>query len=245
MFNKLFTSGKNSGEAPAGAKIYAVGDIHGRADLLDDLLHKIAKDAGGPAKATLIFLGDYVDRGPDSRGVLNRLIALQPDFADVVFLKGNHEAAMLDFLSDPEDMMQWLDWGGEETLASYGVKSVLARASHVLAEDLRAAMPEDHLAFLQNLKLCHQLGDYYFAHAGVRPGVALNEQEEEDLLWIRGRFHNAIEEERPDKIIVHGHHPVKKAQDHGWRINVDTGAVWSDRLTALVLEDNRRRFLTT
>ncbi len=245
MLGKLFASNRKTGAVPDGVKVYAIGDIHGRADLLDTLLDKIATDAGALENVSLVFLGDYVDRGPDSRGVIDRLIALRDAQPSCVFLKGNHEAAMLDFLHDPEMMLHWFEWGGEETLKSYGISDILARPPQRLGVDLAAAMPAAHRPFLESLQLTYRIGDYLFVHAGVRPGVAIEDQQEEDLLWIRKRFHNASAHERPDAIVVHGHQPVKKPQDAGWRINVDTGAVWSGRLTALVLEGETRRFLTT
>jgi serine/threonine protein phosphatase 1 len=230
---------------PDGRKLYAVGDIHGCADLLDALLEKIDKDARGIKNATLIFLGDYVDRGPDSKGVLDRLVQLGDGKQDCIFLKGNHEAVMLDFLDDPEEMLHWLDWGGEETLLSYGLRGVLRRSAEELGENLRAAMPAAHLDFLRALPLTHIEGDYLFVHAGLRPGVPLEDQEEEDLLWIRHLFHDAAPEKRPAHIVVHGHQPLRRPLDAGWRIDVDTGACWSGALTAVALEGDKRRFIST
>lgn len=240
-----FRKSSNGAAIPEGKRIYAIGDIHGALDALDALIAKIEKDADGLENAQLIFLGDYVDRGPDSKGVIDRLASLKKDYKSAVFLKGNHEAAMLDFLDDPEEIMEWLEWGGDETLRSYGVSAPLSKSGDDLANDLANAMPKTHLDFLKSLALTHREGDYFFVHAGIRPGVALDEQEEDDLLWIRGRFHDASEDERPDATIVHGHQPRKKPLDAGWRINVDTGACWSGMLTAVVLEGNKRRFLST
>lgn len=243
MLGKLFQK-KDSAEAPAGKRIYAIGDIHGCADLLDDLLNIIADDADG-AERQLIFLGDYVDRGPDSCGVIERLIALKKEAPDAVFLKGNHEALMLDYLSAPDQTEQWLDWGGEETLKSYGILPISGRTNEDLAATLKETLPEDHLSFLRSLALMHLEGDYLFVHAGLRPGVALDDQREEDILWIRKKFHKADTNERPDQVVVHGHHPVEKPLDAGWRIDVDTGACWSGRLTAVALEGTTRRFVST
>lgn len=243
MIRKFFDFGQKNTAAPDVERLYAVGDIHGRLDLLDTLLEKIAADGG--ETAPVIFLGDYVDRGPDSAGVLARLADLQTQRPDYVFLKGNHEAAMLDFLHAPDAFPEWLDWGGEETLKSYGVPDVMGRSHDWLAGDLQQKMAPAHRDFLESLNLWHMSGDYVFVHAGLRPGVPLEDQVEEDLLWIRKRFHNAGDHERPEQTVVHGHQPVKKPQDAGWRINVDTGAVWSDHLTAVVLEGTSRRFLST
>ncbi len=245
MIRKLLKKDDNGAAAPAGKKIYAVGDIHGCSDLLGELLEKIAEDAGGLDAAQLIFLGDYVDRGPDSKGVIDHLIQLQKNQPNTVFLKGNHEALLLEFLEDPEDMLHWLDWGGQEALSSYGLIDILKRSGEDLAAELSLAMGRDHLAFIRNLALTHIEGDYLFVHAGVRPGVKIEDQKEEDLLWIRKRFQNAPRELRPPYTVVHGHQPLKNPLDKGWRIDVDTGAVWSGKLTAVALEGKARRFIST
>ncbi len=244
FINKI-NKGDKSAAAPAGKTIYAIGDIHGCAKLLDQLIAKIDADAGGLDAAQLVFLGDYVDRGPDSKAVIDQLTALRERQPDAVFLKGNHEALLLDFLKDPEDMAHWLDWGGEETLASYGLSDILLRSGEDLAADLAEAMPPEHLSFLKTLTLTYRQGDYVFVHAGLRPGIALDEQSEDDLLWIRKRFHNTPRDLRPPYTIVHGHQPVKKPLDKGWRIDVDTGACWSGTLTAVALEGAARRFIST
>jgi len=245
MLGRLLKKGAEKAAAPRGAKLYAVGDIHGCAGLLDALLAKIEKDAAGLENARLIFLGDYVDRGPDSKGVLDRLIALQARAPETVFLKGNHEAIMLDFLADPSEMLHWLDWGGQETLLSYGLERILQKSPEELIEALKAALPSAHADFLQSLALTHIAGDYLFVHAGLRPGVALEDQAEDDLLWIRGAFHHAPAENRPAQVVVHGHQPLAKPLDAGWRIDVDTGACWSGALTAVALEGTKRRFIST
>ena len=242
---RLFGKSENRAKAPAGKPIYAIGDIHGAADALDALLKKIGKDAGGLEKARLIFLGDYVDRGPDSKGVIERLVSLQKNYSDAVFLKGNHEAVMLDFLSDPEEALEWLDWGGDETLRSYGVRGALTKSEEDLSAALTDALPENHREFLETLKLMHRAGDYLFVHAGVRPGVAIDDQDEEDLLWIRKQFHEAPANRRPEFTVVHGHHPTKKPVDAGWRVGVDTGACWSGVLTAVRLAGDKRKFIST
>jgi len=264
MIGKFFKQNASTSSVPAGKRIYAIGDIHGRRDMLDALLERIradiegaglsretfAADTGAPPKPgsgpepQLIFLGDYVDRGADSRGVIDRLLALREAHPGSVFLKGNHEAIMLDFLSDPEDLTQWLDWGGEETLASYGVDPASGFSPAELAREVSARMPAAHRAFIDGLKLYHIEGDYLFVHAGLRPGTPLKDQTEADLIWIRKRFHNAAPEERPDKVVVHGHTPEVKPVDAGWRIGIDTGACYGGMLTAVVLEGTTRRFLS-
>ncbi|WP_425409928.1 metallophosphoesterase family protein [Hyphococcus sp.] len=242
MFEKFLNREGREAAAPDGKRIYAIGDIHGRADLLDALLDAISADCNDLAKAQLVFLGDYVDRGENSRGVIERLVSLAEAKHETVFLKGNHEASMLDFLNHPEDLPHWLDWGGLETAASYDVDTALPDA--LLANALRKNMPNGHLKFLKNLALTHTEGDYVFVHAGIRPGAPMEEQTEEDLLWIRSRFHNAAADERPDFVVVHGHTPEEKPVDAGWRINVDTGACYGGPLTAVVLEGAERWFLS-
>lgn len=247
MIDRLLRkSGSNWPETaavPDGKRIYAIGDVHGRADMLDELLYDIEKDAGSLDAAQLIFLGDYVDRGDDSRGVIERLIKLQSEHDDAVFLKGNHEELLLDFLEEPEDLGHWLDWGGEETLESYGISTV-GQPKPTLAEQWFALAPKSHFEFLNSLKIHHIEGDFLFVHAGLRPGAPLDDQTEADMLWIRKRFHNASADERPDYVVVHGHTPTNKPVDAGWRIGVDTGAVYGGLLTAVVLEGKTRRFLS-
>lgn len=245
MLNKLFgVREQNGAAAPAGVRLYAIGDVHGRLDLLDELLAMIAGEPADGEKR-IIFLGDYIDRGPQSREVIERLVRLGADEPGSVFLRGNHEAVVLSFLEDPLRHADWLNWGGVETLESYGVARAAYRSPGDVRADFAGKLPPAHLRFLQGLDLSLTLGDYFFVHAGVKPGVALSEQEERDLLWIRGEFHNAPEDKRPDKVVVHGHHPIKKPLDAGWRIAVDTGACFAGSLTAVVLEGTTRRFLST
>mgnify|MGYP002789769358 CR=1 FL=1 len=244
MIGKVFRGKPAAAAAPEGERLYAVGDIHGCAGLLKALLVMINADAAHN-KRRLIFLGDYVDRGEDSKAVIETLLAIRAAEPDAIFLKGNHEEAILDFLDAPDRNEDWLHWGGDKTLESYGVAQIWRKAPTDLAAELAGKMPEDHLDFLKSLEIWRPLGDYLFVHAGFRPGVALADQRESDCLWIRGEFHNAAPEQRLREVVVHGHHPVKKPQDHGWRIAVDTGAVWSDMLTAVVLEGTTRRFIST
>lgn len=245
MLDKFFNRKGEPAQAPDGKRIYAIGDIHGCADMLDELMHQIRLDsAEAQVDPQLIFLGDYIDRGNDSRGVIDRLIELRKSDPDTVFLKGNHEAILLDFLSEPEDLPHWLDWGGEETLESYSIDPTRGLSPSELADAMKKAMPRDHLAFIKSLDLKHIEGDYLFVHAGVRPGTPLEDQEETDLLWIRKRFHNAPASERPDYVVVYGHTPEDKPVDAGWRIAVDTGACYGGALTAAVLEGTTRRFIS-
>lgn len=244
MLGRIFGEKRSAACAPAGERLYAIGDVHGCAGLLDTLLAAIEADAAGRSRR-LIFLGDYVDRGPASKAVIDRLLVLKGAEPDAVFLKGNHEQAMLDFLVDPGRNEEWLHWGGDKTLESYGVADIWRKGVNALAQELDDRLPDAHRAFLASLDLWRVFGDYAFVHAGFKPGVALEDQAAEDCLWIRSEFHNADPDKRPRETVVHGHHPVKKPVDAGWRIDVDTGAVWSDALTAVVLEGTTRRFLST
>lgn len=234
---------------PEGQLLYAVGDIHGRLDLLERLLDLIGRDAKASTadRLTLIFLGDYVDRGPDSRGVVERLIS---DFSrgfDVHFLKGNHEAILLDFLAEPWRLDHWLQNGGEETMRSYGVDTErlaqLGAPAAAWRQAFAEALPEAHLRFFRNLQLSLSFGDYLFVHAGVRPGVPLGAQSEADMVWIRAPFLNHAEPF--GKMVVHGHTPGQEPVTRSNRVGIDTGAVFTGRLTALRLEDGSREFLQT
>jgi len=230
---------------------YAVGDIHGRLDLLRRLLGVISKDhaeIAGDSRPLLIFLGDYVDRGDDSRGVIEMIISLrkQAEF-EVRCLKGNHEEALLQFLADPTTGPAWAQHGGGATLMSYGVQPPADRLSRDGWEEARAAfakaLPKEHLAFFETLELSLCLGDYMFVHAGVRHGVDLAEQSEHDLLWIRRPF---LDEKRPfDKMIVHGHSPVEEPFAGPNRIGIDTGAYATGILSAVRLAGAERGFLST
>jgi serine/threonine protein phosphatase 1 len=226
---------------PRGIRIYAIGDIHGRLDLLDKLLERIdASIVAYPIQHALhVFLGDYIDRGPNSREVIDALIARKTQHA-MIFLKGNHESYAAQFLTDPAVLPEWTAVGGLNTLLSYGVTPPTRdnpRPAEDVARAFREALPEDHLQFLQSLALSFTCGDYFFAHAGVRPGFPLNKQREQDLLWIRDDF--LLHEEDFGKIIVHGHTPAKEPDIRPNRINIDTGAYATGRLTCLVLQGDQ------
>jgi len=243
----LAEKGLQLASPPPDTRIYAVGDVHGRADLLGDLHERIARDAdkAPESRRVIVYLGDYVDRGPDSAGVIDRLIDSPLDGFESVCLMGNHEQFLLDFLSDPSVGAQWFSNGGEATLASYGVE-VKGSDSVNMAEVaalLRKILPPEHLAFLEGLALSHREGDYFFAHAGIRPGVPLKKQSEDDLLWIREPFLDMPDTH--EVVVVHGHTPVNAGEVHDNRIAVDTGAVWSDRLTAAVLHEQEQSFIHT
>lgn len=223
---------------PDGIRIYAIGDIHGRVDLLEKLLNQIDADLvkNSSPQAMEVFLGDYVDRGPASREVLERLIE-RKSAREVIFLKGNHEALLARFATDPSVLEGWQRVGGLDTLMSYGITPSInadPRVQAGLADAFGRAFPESHRKFLGDLKTSFTCGDYFFAHAGVRPGIPLAEQREEDLLWIRQEF--LLCEDDFGKIIVHGHTPVLQPDIRSNRINIDTGAYATGRLTCLVLE---------
>ncbi|ABS63517.1 metallophosphoesterase [Parvibaculum lavamentivorans DS-1] len=242
-------SGGSPAQAPENTRLYAIGDIHGRADLLTQLLERIAEDARRQPfdRNILIFLGDYVDRGLQSRQVLDRLTdGLIPGF-EPVFLKGNHEQALLQFLSDAAFGRTWKYYGGLETLHSYGIKELTLsddpRDFEQAREHFSEVLPESHRRFLTDLALSAEFGDYFFTHAGVRPGVALHRQIEEDLLWIREDFLESGS--HFGKVVVHGHTPREEVVFRANRIGVDTGAYMTGVLTALVLEGASRRLLQT
>jgi serine/threonine protein phosphatase 1 len=190
-----------------------------------------------------VFLGDYIDRGPASRDVLDHLVIRDRTFRSV-FLKGNHEGFLTGFLSNPSILEHWQYNGGLETLLSYGVRPSLnadAATQVQLAAALDEALPESHRQFIRKLESSFVCGDYFFVHAGVRPGIPLTKQREEDLLWIRQDF--LLHEEDFGKVVVHGHTPVPQPDVRPNRINIDTGAFATGQLTCLVLEDDRVDFM--
>ena len=227
-------------------RLYVIGDIHGRLDLLNQVIDAIHRDVEEHGSGALtVTLGDYIDRGPASRGVLDRLSG-SPFPTPLVALKGNHEALLEAFLANPAVGKHWRSLGGAETLSSYGlpVGMLMAGKDYTeAAERLHAALPAEHLSFLQSLKTSYSHGKYFLCHAGVRPGVPLERQQEEDLLWIRDEFLNS----KMDfgKIVVHGHTPRPEPEVLPNRINIDTGAFATGRLACVVLEEDRHRFLAT
>jgi serine/threonine protein phosphatase 1 len=231
---------------PEPRRIYAIGDIHGRRDLLDRMIEEIRNDlTTRPVKHALtVTLGDYVDRGPDSRGVVERL-AGNPFPTEFVALKGNHEEMLIQFLSDPSIGAAWSRNGGLETLHSYGVDVgplMRGRSYERAAASLEKALPRAHIAFFASLRVCLSLGRYFFCHAGVRPGIPFAQQREYDLLWIRDEF--LYDSTDFGKIVVHGHTPAPAPEIRPNRINVDTGAFITGRLTCAVLEGEQPRFLS-
>jgi serine/threonine protein phosphatase 1 len=232
-------------QVPEGVRIYAIGDIHGRVDLLDAILKRIDADLKRNPVSTGIevYLGDYVDRGPASREVIDRLVTRNRTFR-AVFLKGNHEEYLAKFVTNPPVLEDWQHFGGLQTLMSYGITPPIdtGRDGHAkLAAAFDSVLPDGHRRFLDNLRLSFTCGDYFFVHAGVRPGIPLTKQREEDLLWIRQDF--LLCEEQFGKIIVHGHTPVPEPEVRPNRINIDTGAYATGRLTCLKLEEDRIEFV--
>lgn len=229
-------------------RLVAVGDIHGHIRMLDDLLAQISEPPEG-ARDKLIFLGDYIDRGPDSKGVIDRLIALRDKRPDSVFVMGNHEHHLVDFAArgDLKSGGIWMVNGGAETLESYGVTP--PRDLHDPGEykrarrELKERLPEAHRRFLADLQLHHCEGDYIFVHAGLRPGVPLADQRREDVMWIREKFLRS----KADfgGIVVHGHTPADRPEVRRNRIGIDTGAGKGGYLTAALFWGTEISFLHT
>jgi serine/threonine protein phosphatase 1 len=235
---------------PAGTRLYAVGDVHGQADLLDRLLGLIAEDAGRriAPRTVVVFIGDYVDRGEGVRTVVDRLTAGPPPGpladAEWIPLRGNHEDYLMRFLADPAVLPRWLANGGAETLRAYvGEFAHLLDEPWELQRRFYRALPVEHLRFFTNLSLSHAEGDYLFVHAGIRPGVPLDRQTATDLMWIRDDF--LFSEADHGRVVVHGHTQVTRPELRPNRIAIDTGAYRSGCLTALVLEGTEQGFLST
>lgn len=230
---------------PDGVRIYAVGDIHGRIDLLDSMLARIDADlARSPCSDPIeVFLGDYIDRGPASCAVIDRLIERRRS-RRAICLRGNHETYLSAFLEAPETLRQWRRFGGIETLMSYGLRPGMSSSpdeEQRLAERLREAVCERHRMFLADLPTSFGCGDYFFAHAGVRPRIPLADQSEQDLLGIRGDFLDCGDDF--GKLVVHGHTPVITPDFRANRINIDTGAYITGRLTCLRIEGQQHVLL--
>jgi len=235
---------------PPGTRIYAIGDIHGRLDLLLQLHELIAADAAWARahRRVLIHIGDYIDRGPNSAGVLDLLLDRPLPGFEIVNLLGNHEDTLLQFPDDVTVGPSWLIYGGVQTLASYfidvspgswGDEYELRR----LQGEVRRRVPRRHVEFMRSLPLTHIEGGYLFVHAGIRPGVPLERQERDDLLWIRDEFLDSSEDH--GRIVVHGHTISEAPDQQPNRIGIDTGAFHTGRLTCVVLDGRSRAFLHT
>jgi serine/threonine protein phosphatase 1 len=230
---------------PDGTRVYCVGDIHGRDDLLRELAERVEADMKSRSfdHAVTVFLGDYIDRGRGSMRVVEQLASAEWP-TSVIALAGNHEDFLLTFLDDAGILDFWRSQGGLETLHSYGVDVGPAMAGRNFATvqtAFRARFPKAHRDFLETLKVSATIGDYFFCHAGVRPGVALDRQNRDDLLSIREPFLSS--ETEHGKVVVHGHTPSVAPEVRANRIGIDTAAYATGRLTCLILEKDQRRFL--
>jgi serine/threonine protein phosphatase 1 len=250
FFAKIFGafSAQPAPRGAAGHRAYAVGDIHGRLDLLDHLLARIEADIArrAPSRNHVVFLGDLIDRGPQSREVVERLLGWAPDRIEPVFLCGNHEEVLLRILAgEPAVLADWLRFGGAECLRSYGLPPARLRglneADAIAA--VRDAIPDAHRDFLASFADTFRFGDYLFVHAGIRPGLGLAAQEQKDLRWIRQPFL----EDASDHgfVVVHGHTISEGVDERANRIGIDTGAYHSGVLTAVAVEGAKRWFLDT
>lgn len=229
--------------------IYAIGDIHGHLDKLERAHAQVAEDRerNGTADAPLVHVGDLVDRGPASAAVVEYLRLLSEEDPRTVILRGNHDQMYIDFLTQDLDTLRrsgglrWIDGvlGGRETLASYGVRNWLKSATHGAAQE---EVPQAHIDFMQSLPLTYEAGECLFVHAGIRPGVALADQSDEDLLWIRNEF--LLSTADHGALVVHGHTPSDEVEHFGNRLGIDTGAAFGGPLSAVVIE-GREAFLLT
>jgi len=238
-------------QTPADTVVYAIGDIHGRLDLLDRMHRQIADDAmrRAASRRQVVYLGDYASRGPDTAGVVDRVCAWLPEGFERITLKGNHEDLLLRFLDGEIDTgRHWLDYGGLEAMSAYGVVIAEREARDdasviALGEDLAERIPTSHLEFFRGLQTRYRSGGYFFVHGGVRPGVPLEEQSDRDCLWIRKTFLNSDADH--GAMVVHGHSISDEPELRHNRIGIDTGAYRSGILTCLVLEGEARSFLQT
>jgi len=227
---------------PHGVRLYVFGDLHGRSDLLAAMFKVVDADLrslGNRRRVIHVFLGDYIDRGPDSAGTIDLLLRRSQSH-ETVFLKGNHEDLLLRALIDPTYISDWKKLGGTATLTSYGMPrdDALSPSRPGIAQSfLNRAIPPQHKRFMQRLFPFFQWGDFFFVHAGIRPGVPLAQQREHDLLWIRHEF--LASDEQFEKYIVHGHTPVAKPDIRHNRVNIDTGAYATGNLTLMSIQGSR------
>jgi len=253
MLNRLLRRKKVSrpiddATIPEGRRVYAIGDIHGRNDLLLQLLDKIIKDDGerDEAESEIIFLGDLVDRGPDSAGVIDTAMRVKEQLRNVRFLMGNHEEVYLAATTGNEKSVRFFNRiGGRETILSYDIsmKDYIELDMAELAKRIPELFPREHIDFIGGFEDHIIIGDYAFVHAGIRPGIPLSEQRQKDLRWIREDFLSA--QDAHEKVIVYGHTITDDVVENGNRIGIDTGAYYSDKLTALALQGSERWYLDT
>lgn len=240
---KIHSLQKVEGASEDELPVYAVGDIHGCLNLLLQLEAKIFADSGD-RQGVIVFLGDYIDRGPDSRGVIEHLASWQHPHLVPVFIEGNHEQVLFDFLTEPLTLQSWAQFGGLETLASYGLKPrlpVTEASAAELQQQFLAALPAHHRTFLAQLRTHFETPSLFFAHAGINPDLPLASQKTEDLLWIRDAFLNSSK--RFPKRVVHGHTPRPGVEILPNRINVDTGAYVTGKLSAVAISGQTCRVL--
>ncbi len=248
IFSRVKPAEPWTARAPDGVRIYAVGDIHGRRDLLDQLLAQIEADddARSSANTQLIFLGDLADRGDDSRGVIDRLMTLGAASNDVHFIFGNHEELLMRaWEGDPRAAGVFNRNGGRDTMLSYGVDPDRYddATPEQIVDIIRTTIPPSHIEFLRSFRDWIVAGDYLFVHAGIRPGVPIDQQDLADLRWIRGEFTGF--EGAHDQMVIHGHSITEHVDDQPNRIGIDTGAFATGRLTAIGIEGSKRWFLQT
>jgi len=245
MLKRFFGTPKPT--VPSGQRVYAIGDVHGRLDLLEALLNRIERDNASRdiADVTLILLGDLIDRGTRSRDVVAKVRA-GVAWARTIALMGNHESIMLDSLDGKRsELERWLKFGGRQTLESWGVKPIIfdfGTLDDILFE-ARSVISSDDRKWLSQLRRNLRIGDYYFVHAGVRPGVPLEHQTADDCLWIRNDFLDS--RRKHGAVIVHGHSIQADVEERPNRIGLDTGAYYTGLLTAVGIEGSERWFLST
>jgi serine/threonine protein phosphatase 1 len=231
---------------PDGMRLYAIGDVHGRLDLLERMHERIVGEIARDRVADwrIIHLGDYVDRGPHSRGGIDFLIAARKRDERNITLAGNHDMGFLEFLDDPDGGGLFARYGGKETAKSYGVDAKFHSpdALRLTWAELRCEVPGKHRAFMLDLGFSVSFGDFFFCHAGIRPGVPLGQQDPDHLIWIRNEFLD-FSGLHP-KVIVHGHTITHQPEVLANRVNVDTGAYHSGVLTALVINGAEKRLIT-
>ncbi len=226
--------------------VFAIGDIHGCAAHLRQMHEKIWRHAAQfpDNKNIIVYLGDYIDRGADSKGVIDELLAPPPSGFEKIYIKGNHEQMLLNYISGAAHAQSWLDYinGGRATIESYGAAAVgnFPDYNKTVSEFI-AAIPPIHLQFYKNLKMFFEIGDYFFVHAGVHPNRHLHDQLDDDMLWIREPFLSSGK--NMGKIVVHGHTITAHPDKHPHRIGIDTGAYWSGNLTALALRGKSQEFI--
>jgi len=255
LYGKVFGAEHNTAignlpQVPENSRVYTIGDIHGKVDTLQKIHALIIDDAASvPShiKLFVIYLGDYIDRGMHSREVIDLLIDSPLPGFESVYLRGNHDQEMLNFLNSPDVNAPWLDMGGSETAYSYGVRvpkdALATKRLYHIRDDLSSKLPASHLHFLKELKSSYTLGDYFFAHAGINPENGLTSQSTRDLVWGNKKFLKSNDDF--GKVVVHGHTVSDEPVIRDNRISIDTGAFLSNVLTCLVLEKETRRFLST